>query len=47
MENILTYVEVNEVNRKLIRTSGNAITNQKLERLIKAKENNSNDNECK
>ena len=46
MENILTYIEVNEVNRKLIRISANVITNQKLERLIKAKESNSNNNEC-
>ena len=44
MESIPTYIEVNKVNRKLIRTSGNVITNQELERLIKIKDNNSNKN---
>ena len=47
MENIPTYVEVNEVNRKLIRTSVDVITNHKLKRLIGGKESNSNNNEHK
>ena len=47
MENIPTYIQVNEVNRKLIRTSVDVITNQKLERLIWGEESNSDDNEHK
>ena len=47
MENVPTFMQVNEVNRKLIRTSADAITNQELERLIGRKESDFDNDESK